>query len=492
MLKSNNSGDQSGKLKEFSLFRLSFSQNSFELEKGKLKDGSVNFTSLAEKKLTFAFEPSILRFPEYINSLTELLRNTFGDLLKSENRVAIILPKEWGFTFDIPHPGALPEEDLKRHILWSAKNITWEDAEQLHLNYRKIEKNKIRISAVRHGIIDFAYKLAHNLSFKLLQLSLENTTYLNLIAEDALSIMEGEDSVAEISETTPKESLKQETKPVAQIEPEVIEKTPPTVISPNDPEPEEKEIKADAKEEKSPPTREKPVRKAPRRKFPVRSLVWILIILVVGASGYWGYNNYGDYALNYVNTLWTKIISQIKQVSSDSQSSESTPVDSDVIVESPDIVEAAPVQIEPLYSTLPEVLQRNGDLLFLSMTGDMVRTEILLSRKSEIERVIAQLDSLALINSAECPYFNQIGSSYSAIFTCRVNEDILNTYRHPPAEEIFDLIKGKGFKVVRGVYNGTIEGIEQILQILDENKILLYRIVVAKENQSRYSLSLEH
>lgn len=474
------SGGESGEaepVKDLSLLRLVFNLGDFKLEKGDLRNGTVYFNLAAEGKLPIPFKPPLVVSLDNVDSIEETLRESLGEWITPEKRFTIILPQEWGQIIEIPNPGITAEDELSQHVRWAMRMNSWEDKEPLHFNFQVINDDRIVVAAVRDRVLNFAMSLADRLSVRLIQLSLADTSFINLISAEistdsdsavldrAVPAAEPVDKI-ERPEPETVDSGEESTSPSAQP-PEKEELTlpePETVVD---------DYEADFEE---------------TEKGGRKSVLWFIIPLIVVGVGVVGYLKFGVFK----DRIRPETLSTLEEVDSTLIPGESPAVieePSTEAAESSQIASASLVQT-PL-SGLANILHEHSYINSLSITADFIKCKAEFNSPGELENLLNIINNTGVTFSARRLHGEHTADKYTAIFSFRIDESIVETYQHPLAEDIMTLFRDSGFRLNDGVFTGSFDEISRFLLLLDRQKILFYRLVLA-ERHADYHLSLEY
>ena len=173
-----------------------------------------------------------------------------------------------------------------------------------------------------------------------------------------------------------------------------------------------------------------------------------------------------------------------------------TPIEIPKVVEEkpPEVVVEKPAQkaVETNYrpmSGLLGIFSAKSKFDYFSITKSSVKCELSGISDQAIRSIVNSLNNTGYSSSSKS--VSNAGNS-SFIVSCKIDENILNSYIHPPEAEVLSSLRQNGFKVNNGIFIGNHSQVTKLLQFIEKNRFLFYRLIVLPEDGSNYRLSLEY
>lgn len=415
---------------KFTLLRFTFSESDFILEKGELEEGDFIYTTITSGNLPVKFHPALVRSQDGLQKVADALLEQAGDALKPGARLAFVFPENWGFTTRIPNPGALPHEQLVNYIDWQLKLISSEDNEPQHYNYQIIDDDFIIVISVRKQVLKFIERLASLLKGRAVRFSLVGEYNIDLVQQDETPVDEAKSS-----------------------------------------------------------------RPLPRLLLTAGVFVIILAAAVYMFRDRLPFGAPGDTAsqkehIPPPDTASTGLTTD----------SVTTPADTVISVEDsvPSIEEPKPTAPESqksppgLYANLFDLFTSESRLNFLSITNGVIRAEINLNRRETVNDIIEQLETADFIFSAQILRVDKSAGKYNAIISAHIAESMLDSFIHPPYEDVNNAIQTADFVLEHNVFSGTLPEVNRLFDFIDRNRFLYYRISLSESGPGEYHLKLEY
>ena len=475
-------GKSTGENSEFSIFRLNFSRDGYDLEKGDLRDGTVYFHSIAEGKFPVSFVSKIISGSEDVEQIKKILKGALSQWLTLKNRFALIIPDDWGVMVETPNPGDIPDDELFDHLRWALKLNGWEDNEHATFNFRMVSDDKIIISAVRDRVVKFFQGICEQLSFKLLQLSLKSTPYINLISDDALTSADSKmaDIIVESGATTAAEKIPAQ---------------PPKAKPKSKPVFEDEEVNVDEIEHVDSDFDGYDTDRTEfsfKRKMSPLLLIISLVVILLGA-GYWFLSREKEVEVQPQADMSADTTTTVPDTSAVEMESEAIP--QEVVELQPEkIVEESPVEkvVVPDYrpfSNLIGIVANQAKLSYFSITESSVKCELTQATSQEIRTLLNAFNSTGFTSSAKSV---SAANNSSSIISCKINESIFTVYSHPSESIVFSDLRRNGFSLNNGIFTGNLRQVTNLLKFIENNHILFYRLILLRENETNYRLSMEY
>ncbi|NQS97938.1 MAG: hypothetical protein HQ591_05750 [candidate division Zixibacteria bacterium] len=425
---------------EFILLRLTFDQHNFILEKGALQEGDIRYSQLAAGDLSRDFTPALLNNEDETAGFIDEINQAVKEWTHEDIRIAIVLPDNWGFVKEITASKNLPEDELIAHIAWSLQLSGWEDKEKARFNFKFLTDDNVLVAAVRERVFKFAESIAQSLSGKLVQLSLKDVSQINLIPE---------------------------------VQPEIEDV-------------------------------EFPFQKEGRPKALL--LIPFLIIIIAGIA----YYLFGIKKIDIAGGLpfLDKGKRQISQDIADSSAAEAIvqAVDSSITsgqesFAAADSTSIPPAQSDDVYkarieggpfSGLLSILNEKSKISYLSITEGTVRCELSASSFTKLNNAVNEINRSRFAGSAEIIQKEVVGNRYNGIIVAQIANETLDAFRHPDETSVLSLFVNEGFSFEDNILIGDMEEITSALSLIDNNRILFYRISLVGFGSNKYKLKMEY
>jgi len=433
----------------FSILRLFINKDSFLLQKGALEGQQFQYTDAVKCDLPNPISPAVWKSDDSVAELIGFIKEKIREQLSGESRFIIVFPSHWGIIREVEVPKSVPEEMRQSHISWALHLTGWEDGESARYNYTHIGSGIYKVAALRESLVLFAQAIADELDIRLVQLSLSDSINLNLITDE--------------------------------------EKTPETAVEPVE-SPYEKKSKA--------------------------PIIIPIIFLILAASGYY---------LIGVKKLHRQFFPPQKTITADTLTAavpDSVPADTakaiaevkpepvkiDTVknIPPPPPVKEKPASPAPIISAEKRAftdvfneLHKQGAIYYLSFTGSDIKCEFSAASKAKIDGVVSQLQSSGLAAGLKTDKVNTEQGTVSAFISGMIDDKLMSKYTHPTPEQVKTILNKAGYKTDAGnprydVFTGGAKNIGSILQTIDDNKVLIYRIRITSIAEGGYALTLEY
>ncbi len=439
--------DQGKYESDFSLFKLTFSEDSVRLDKGVLEGQQIKYTEAITSSLPFKLTAMVWKSKEQLDELYESLKANLSGAVPQGARLAIEFPSQWGIVRTVEVPLSVSADVRDSHIRWSLQTVGWEDEEAPRYNYLHQGDGVYILAAVRESLVVFAQTIAEKLSAKLVQLSLSGQPDLNLIIRE-----EGGSTEPISSEFAGERKFRA-----------------PIVI--------------------------------PLIFVLVAALGYYLIGVKKLHLRLTGGTEEAVVAMKEQPT--EDVVEPMVEKPVDEAAAEG-----DVSVEKPVKVtpEIAKSSAEPegeamadiqLFSSLYMALHKRVNIYHLSFTGSEVRGKITTSSRRKIDTVIKSLDDSGLVKGTRSMNIVREGGMYSAVIVSHFLDRYIDQYSHPQSSMVKSIIASAGYKVSGDNikydnFTGSSEEISSILQLIDRKRILIYRIRISQISPDNYVLTLEY
>jgi len=432
----------------FSILRLFINKDSFKLEKGVLDGQQFKFEETVKADLPFALSPAIWKSGEAVEKLIQFFRSEIQAQLTGESRLAVVFPSDWGLIREVEVPESVSEEVRTSHISWALHLTAWEDGETARYNYTHLGGGIYRVAALRESLILFAEAIAEALDIRLMQLSLSDSINLNLYTE------------AEKPAETAVEAVE-----------------------------------------------------SPYEKKSLAPIIIPLIFVFLLVAGYY---------LIGVKKVQQRFFAASKPVTADTiaealkettaapdtaaliAESKPQPAAADTVKKAPAVKAKppapappqAPEQKRPFFDAF-EQLRQSGNIYYLSYTGSEIKCEFSVDSKAKIDGAVSALNTSGLAAGLKSEQTSLERGKYNAILSGAISENLMNKYTHPTTKQVKAVLNQAGFKTEAennryDVFTGSIKTMGNILKIIDDNKILIYRIRISVISEGSYTLTLEY
>ena len=413
---------------EFTLLRLTFDQHSFILEEGVLQEGNIRFAQLTAGDLSRDFNPALLNSEDETAELIDEIYQAVKDWVHEGVRIAIVFPNNWGVVREIAASKNLPDAELLAHLAWSLQFSGWEDKEKARFNFKFITNDRVLAAAVRNRVFQFAESIAQSLFGKLIQLSLNEVSGINISLE-----------VQPEAEDTEFQFIKESKSKALYLIPFLI------II--------------------------------------IAGIGYYLFgIKKVDIAGGLSFFDKGERQIS-PETTDSSAADAIVQAA---DSSVTAGRESIAAADTTPMVEEVP------FSGILSILKDESRISYLSITEGSIRCELSVSSFAKLDNIVNVINRSRFAGSAEIIQKKVIGNKHNGIIVAHISNVILDSFRHPDAASVESLFRSKGLSLKDNIFIGGLDEINSILSLIDVNQILFYRISLVGFGADKYKLKMEY